>query len=44
MKRSGRQSIIVFFLTLILSISVIGVPIFGAQDLIKQTAEGRDIW
>ena len=35
MQRSGRQSIIVFFLTFVLGISVIGIPIFGAPDLIK---------
>jgi uncharacterized membrane protein YfcA len=35
MRRSGRQSIIVFFLTFVLGISVIGIPLFGAKDLIK---------
>jgi uncharacterized membrane protein YfcA len=44
MKKSGRQSIIVFFLTLILFISVIGVPIFGYFDLKKEVEDGNDIW
>ena len=44
MRRSGRQSIIVFFLTFVLGISVIGIPVFGAGDLIKLSNEGKDIW
>ena len=43
MDKSGRQSIIVLFLVIILLISVIGIPIFGAQDLIEEKNEGYDI-
>ena len=43
MDKFGRQSIIVFFLTLILSISVIGVPIFGYNDLSKMVDRGESI-
>lgn len=40
MRRSGRQSIIVFFLTFVLFISVIGIPYFGYKDIMKQIDEG----
>ena len=39
MAKSERQSIIVLFLTIVLALSVIGVPIFGGLDL-KAAAEG----
>lgn len=44
MKKFGRQSIIIFCLTLILAISVIGVPVFGAQNLKREAAAGKDIY
>lgn len=43
MRKFGRQSIIIFCLTLILGLSVIGVPLFGAQNLRKEAAAGKDI-
>ena len=39
MAKSERQSIIVLFLTIVLALSVVGVPIFGGLDL-KAAAEG----
>lgn len=36
MKKSGRQSIIVLMLTIILGVAVIGVPFFGGLDLAKK--------
>jgi len=44
MERYKRQSIIVFFLAFVLGLSTIGVPYFGAMDLIKKDAEGEDIY
>ena len=44
MKRSGRQSIIVFFLTFVLFISVIGIPIFGYLEIKQQIDDGLNIW
>ena len=44
MNKFGRQSIIIFCLTLILGLSVIGVPVFGAQNLIKAHEDGQDIY
>lgn len=43
MEKYGRQSIIVFFLTFVLAVSVVGVPVFGYFDLKKQSDEGQDI-
>ena len=43
MKKSGRQSIIVLALTVILSIAVVGVPFFGGLDLIKKADNGISI-
>ena len=43
MKKSGRQSIIVFFLSLVLALSTIGIPAFGAENLIKRSDNGEDI-
>lgn len=43
MEKFGRQSIIVLCLTIVLACSVIGVPYFGAKDLIKAKADGQDI-
>lgn len=44
MKRSGRQSIIVFFLTFVLFISVIGIPIFGYLEIKQDIDDGLNIW
>jgi uncharacterized membrane protein YfcA len=44
MRKFGRQSIIVACLTLILGLSVIGVPLFGAQNLQKEADSGKDIY
>ena len=44
MAKYGRQSIIVFCLTAILGISVIGVPVFGARDLRRKADGGQDIY
>jgi uncharacterized membrane protein YfcA len=43
MKKFNRQSIIVFFLTVILALSTVGVPFFGALDLSKKLDLGEDI-
>ena len=43
MKRSGRQSVIVFCLTIILAIAVIGVPFFGGLELSAKADLGEDI-
>jgi uncharacterized membrane protein YfcA len=43
MKKSGRQSVIVLALTVILAVAVIGVPFFGSLDLIKASDRGEDI-
>lgn len=43
MAKFNRQSIIVFFLTIVLGLSVIGVPAFGAIDLVKASENGQDI-
>ena len=44
MKKFGRQSIIILCLTVILAISVIGVPVFGAQNLKLQAINGKNIY
>jgi len=44
MAKYGRQSIIVFCLTAILGVSVIGVPVFGARDLRRKADGGQDIY
>ena len=44
MKVSGRQSIIVFFLTGVLILSTIFVPFFSIRDLIKKADNGFDIY
>jgi hypothetical protein len=43
MDKFGRQSIIVICLTIILLMSVVGVPYFGARDLIKAYDNGESI-
>ena len=43
MDKKGRQSVIVLCLTFILLLSVIGVPYFGARDLIKAYDNGDSI-
>ena len=43
MEKFGRQSIIVFCLTLNLGISTIGVPIFGGIDLYNKYQNGESI-
>lgn len=44
MRKFGRQSIIIGFLTLILALSVIGVPLFGGMNLKKEADGGKDIY
>lgn len=44
MRKFGRQSIIIAFLTLILGLSVIGVPLFGGLNLKKEADNGKDIY
>ena len=44
MKRTGRQSIIVWCLVAIFFISTIAIPIFGAFSLAKEKQEGIDIY
>merc|ERR1711907_729566 len=44
MRKFGRQSIIICCLTLILGLSVIGVPLFGAQNLKREHDAGKDIY
>lgn len=44
MKRSGRQSIIVWFLVVIFVISVVAIPIFGGMSLKVEHDEGVDLW
>lgn len=43
MAKFDRQSIIVFFLTVVLALSVIGVPLFGSIDLKNAKEAGEDI-
>jgi hypothetical protein len=43
MLKFDRQSIIVFFLALILGLSTIGVPYFGALELIDKYNIGENI-
>lgn len=43
MAKSDRQSIIVLFLTIVLALSVIGVPIFGGLDLAAAAKGGKNI-
>ena len=44
MKKTGRQSIIVWTLVLILFCSVFAIPIFGGISLKKEVDEGLDLW
>ena len=44
MQKFGRQSIIILCLTFILFISVIGVPVFGADNLRKEAENGKNIY
>lgn len=44
MDKVGRQSIIVAALTFVMAISVIGVPFFGIQDLLKKVDVNIDIY
>ena len=43
MKKSGRQSIIVWCLVVVFAISVIAIPIFGGISLKKEAEEGLDL-
>jgi uncharacterized membrane protein YfcA len=43
-KKLNRQSILVFFLSFVLFISFLGVPIFSGIDIIKINDEGKNIW
>lgn len=44
MRKFGRQSIIIFFLTIILCLSVVGVPLFGGLNLKKEADNGKNIY
>ena len=44
MKKFKRQSIIVFFLALVLGLSVIGVPYFGIKDIVRAEENGFDFY
>ena len=44
MKRTGRQSIIVWCLVVIFAISVVAIPIFGGISLEKEMEEGLELW
>ena len=44
MKKWNRQSPIVFFLALILGLSALIIPVFGAIDLIEKTNLGQKIF
>mmetsp|Transcript_9586 Transcript_9586/g.16107 ORF Transcript_9586/g.16107 Transcript_9586/m.16107 type:complete len:111 (-) Transcript_9586:73-405(-) len=44
MEKFGRQSIIVACLTFMMAVSVVGVPFFGAINLIKKAEQGEDIY
>ena len=44
MKKTGRQSIIVWCLVVIFIVSTIAIPIFGYSSLKKEIDEGLDLW
>ena len=44
MKKTGRQSIIVWVLAFLLGVSVIAIPIFGGISLAKEVDEGLDLY
>ena len=44
MKKTGRQSIIVWCLVVIFFVSVVAIPIFGGLSLADQAEEGVDIY
>ncbi len=43
MKKTGRQSIIVWCLVIIFIVSTIAIPIFGGLSLQKEKEEGMDL-
>ena len=43
MKKTGRQSIIVWCLVIIFVVSTIAIPIFGGLSLKKESDEGADL-
>ena len=43
MKRSGRQSVIVWCLVVIFAISVVAIPVFGGLSLKKEQEDGLDL-
>jgi len=43
MKKTGRQSIIVWCLVVIFAVSVVAIPIFGGLSLKKEADEGLDL-
>jgi len=43
MKKTGRQSIIVWCLVVIFVVSTIAIPIFGGLSLKKEADEGLDL-
>uniref|UniRef100_A0A7S3I322 Uncharacterized protein n=1 Tax=Favella ehrenbergii TaxID=182087 RepID=A0A7S3I322_9SPIT len=44
MKKTGRQSIIVWCLVIIFVVSTIAIPIFGGVSLKKEMEEGLELW
>jgi len=44
MKRTGRQSIIVWCLVVIFVVSTVAVPIFGGLSVSQEMDEGLDLW
>ena len=44
MKKWNRQSPIVFLLTMILGISALLIPVFGAIELIQKSRRGEEIF
>ena len=43
MKKTGRQSIIVWVLTFLLFVSTVAIPIFGGISLKKEADEGKNL-
>ena len=43
MKKTGRQSIIVWVLAMLLFVSVVAIPIFGGMSLSKEADEGVEL-
>ena len=44
MKKTGRQSVIVWCLVIIFAVSTFAIPVFGGLSLQKEVGEGLDLW